>query len=76
MRSRVFFADLGADTRENLTAKIGRLLEEVSITSRIKDKELVAIKLHFGEKGNTAFIRPIFLSTIVQKVKSCGGTGS
>ena len=73
MPSRVFFADLRADTRENLTDKINRLLDEVEISSRIKDKELVALKLHFGEKGNTAFIRPVFLRDIVQKVKSCGG---
>ncbi len=73
MESQVFFADLRSDVRENMTAKLSRLLEQVSISSIITDKELVAVKLHFGEKGNTAFIRPIFLRDIVQKVLACGG---
>jgi hypothetical protein len=34
---------------------------------------LVAIKLHFGERGNTAFIRPVFIRQIVDKVKAAGG---
>ena len=73
MKSPVFFADLRTNVKENLTAKIQRLLDTVSIKSCIQENELVAVKLHFGEKGNTAFIRPIFLRTIVQKVSACGG---
>jgi uncharacterized Fe-S center protein len=73
MKSQVFFTDLRTDSKENLTGKLNRLLDQVSISSIIRDKELVAIKLHFGEKGNTAFIRPIFLRDIVQKVFACGG---
>ena len=33
----------------------------------------MAIKLHFGEKGNTAFIRPNFIRAIVDRVRSLGG---
>jgi uncharacterized protein len=73
MRSPVFFADLRIDFKENLNAKLQRLLDTVSMASRIQDSELVAVKLHFGEKGNTGFIRPIFLRAIVQKITACGG---
>jgi uncharacterized protein len=73
MKSQVFFADLRTDFKENLNAKIHRLLDSVSIASCIKTNELVAVKLHFGEKGNTAFIRPIFLRDIVNKIIACGG---
>jgi hypothetical protein len=73
MKSHVFFIDLRTDIKENLTGKLNRLLDQVSISSIIKKKELIAVKLHFGEKGNTAFIRPIFIRDIVQKIKDCGG---
>jgi hypothetical protein len=73
MKSRVFFIDLRTDTKENLTGKLNRLLDQVSISSIIKKKELIAVKLHFGEKGNTAFIRPIFIRDIVQKIRACEG---
>lgn len=73
MRSPVYFADLRTDVKENLNAKLYRLLDTVSMASRIQTNELVAVKLHFGEKGNTAFIRPIFLRDIVSKITACGG---
>jgi uncharacterized Fe-S center protein len=34
---------------------------------------LVALKLHFGEKGNTAYVPPIFLRRIVNQVKRSKG---
>ena len=73
MKSRVFYIDLRTDTKENLTGKLNRLLDQAAISSIINNKELIAVKLHFGEKGNTAFIRPIFIRDIVQKIKDCGG---
>jgi hypothetical protein len=73
MKSRVFYIDLRTDTKENLTGKLNRLLDQAALNSIIKNKELIAVKLHFGEKGNTAFIRPIFIRDIVQKIKDCGG---
>lgn len=41
--------------------------------SVISPKDLVAIKIHFGEKGNTACIRPQFIRKIVDKIKQAGG---
>jgi uncharacterized Fe-S center protein len=72
MKSDVFFADLksgGKTTLERLDA----LLDRTDLKRKIKERDLVAIKLHFGEKGNTAFIRPIFLRRIVDRVKQCQG---
>ncbi|MFC1883342.1 DUF362 domain-containing protein [Thermodesulfobacteriota bacterium] len=38
----------------------------------IRPGNLVAVKLHFGEKGNSAFIRPVFIRQIVDNLKSMG----
>ena len=39
----------------------------------IEPGELVAIKLHFGERGGTAFISPVYVREIVARVKEAGG---
>jgi uncharacterized Fe-S center protein len=73
MASKVYFADLHADVNRNLLDKVGELLDRVELSKRIKPNGTVAIKLHFGERGNTAFVRPIFLRRIVERVKELGG---
>jgi uncharacterized protein len=73
MTSKVFFADMRASHEENLFAKIGRLLRECGIGERIGSGDLVAVKLHFGERGNHAFVRPVFVRRVVEEIKSCGG---
>ncbi len=73
MKSKVYFIDLRASFKENFLGKLGRLLKTAGIAETVSKRDLVAIKLHFGELGNTAFIRPVFLRTIVQVVKETGG---
>jgi hypothetical protein len=73
MTSTVYFMDFRATPQENLYAKLDRLMETAGISKVFSKRDLVAVKLHFGEMGNTAFIRPIFLRRIVQAVKKHGG---
>ena len=74
MKSKVYFIDLKATPKENLVAKIARLMHTAGLSEKIKKRDLVAVKLHFGELGNTAFIRPVFLRKIVETVKDVGGS--
>ena len=71
--SKVFFTDLRARPDRSLLNKIETLLDRMKINKGIKDNELVAVKLHFGEHGNCAFLRPVFVRTIVNKIKGAGG---
>jgi hypothetical protein len=73
MKSPVYFIDLRATHKENFPAKLKRLLETAGISEIIKKKDLVALKVHFGELGNTAYIRPVYLRKIVETVKALGG---
>jgi uncharacterized Fe-S center protein len=73
MKSNVYFIDLRASAKENLVNKLARLLDTTGLAETIKQRELVAVKLHFGEKGNTAFIRPVFIRKIVESIKRIGG---
>lgn len=68
--SKVYFADMRADKHsESLIAKLGKLFYQAGFHEMLNPKELVGIKLHFGETGNTGFIRPIYIRKIVQEIK-------
>ena len=73
MTGTVFFADMRAGHKDNLFAKIGRLMQSCGVRERIAADDLVAVKVHFGERGNHAFVRPIFIRRVVEEIKSCGG---
>lgn len=73
MAATVWFADLRSGTRENLFDKLERLLNEAGIAQIISHNDLTAIKIHFGEKGGHAYIRPVFIRKIVEQVKLLGG---
>lgn len=73
MSSKVYFADMRAGARENLFAKIGRLMKQAGVADCVAAGNLVAVKVHFGEKGNHTFVRPIFVRRVVDEIKECGG---
>lgn len=58
MASKVYWADFRADFRENLQQKLTRLMKTAGMGEIDFDNKYVAIKMHFGEPGNLAFLRP------------------
>ncbi len=73
MKNNVYFIDLRATFKENLVAKLGRLVETAGLDEAVKKRDLVAVKIHFGELGNTAFIRPVFIQKIIEQIKGLEG---
>ena len=71
--STVYGMDLSAKWKENLLQKLGRLMERAGMAKTVGRRDLVAVKLHFGETGNVAFIRPVFVRRIVDAVRAAGG---
>jgi uncharacterized Fe-S center protein len=69
MESTVYFTDMRAGHKENLFGKIGRLMESCGLAEIVKPGDLVAVKLHFGERGNHTFIRPVFIRRVVEEIK-------
>jgi len=74
MASKVFFTDLKASFQENMPAKIAKLLETAGIAETVSKRDLTAVKIHFGEKGNTAFIRPVYIRTIIEAIRRLGSS--
>ncbi len=73
MASKVYFADLRTDYRENLQQKLTRLLKTAGMGDINFDGKFVAIKMHFGEPGNLAFLRPNWAKTVADFIKERGG---
>ncbi len=73
MASKVYYGDLRADFHENLQQKLTRLMKTAGMGQIDFDKKYVAIKMHFGEPGNLAFLRPNWAKTVADFVKERGG---
>ena len=72
-RSKVYFTTFKTTGNENLLQKLRRLI----LTAGIRDIDFpdryAAIKIHFGEMGNLAFLRPNYAKVVADVVKECGG---
>ena len=73
MVSNVYFIDMRATMKESFIAKIGRLMATAGISEATEKRDLTAVKIHFGELGNAAFIRPVYIRKVVQTIKQAGG---
>jgi uncharacterized Fe-S center protein len=72
--SKVYFADVRASSRhESLPRKVEKLFEAAGFAGLIAKDDLVAVKMHFGESGGTAFISPVLVRPVVDRVKKAGG---
>ena len=73
MASKVYYGDLRADFHENLQQKLTRLMRTAGMGQIDFEKKFVAIKMHFGEPGNLAFLRPNWAKTVADFIKERGG---
>jgi uncharacterized Fe-S center protein len=69
----VWFAPMRSAKKISLVKRVGTLLERAGLRQAIAEGDFVAIKLHFGEEGNTAFVQPLFAREVVRRVKEHGG---
>lgn len=71
--SKVYFTNLRTGTSTNLQQKLTKLVKKAGISNIDFENKYVAIKIHFGEPGNLAFLRPNYARTIADLVKELGG---
>ncbi len=71
--SKVFFTDMRCEIGTSLLHKMDKLMLAAGIEQIPFNKAFVAIKIHFGEPGNLAFLRPNFAKTVADRVKALGG---
>jgi uncharacterized protein len=73
MVSKVYFTDFRANPQKNFMSKLQELIGAAGLHQVIGNRDLTAVKIHFGEMGNAAFIRPIYLRQIIAQIKQAGG---
>jgi len=71
--SKVYFAPMRSQMKRSMVARVGSLLGRAGLGDAIAAGDLVAIKLHFGEQGNTGFVSPVYLREVVKRVRDVGG---
>ena len=72
-KSEVYFADMRCRVGDGLLAKLERLLKRAGLEKIDFRNKYTALKIHFGEPGNLAFLRPNFAKTVADQVKALGG---
>lgn len=73
MSSEVYFTSLKTKQGQSLITKLEKLIFRAGILEAVEPKDLVAIKMHFGERGNLAYVRPQFVRRVVDLVKKKEG---
>jgi uncharacterized Fe-S center protein len=73
MASKVLFAPVRSVKKRSMVSRVGMLLERAGLGDAIAENDLVAVKMHFGEAGNTGFVHPVFVREVVARVKAHGG---
>jgi hypothetical protein len=65
--------DRAVGTTSGLAAKVQQLFDRAGLNECFDKGDSVGIKVHMGDWFNTAYVRPIFVRAIVDKVKEYGG---
>ena len=72
-KAKVYFTDFRTSSDENLLQKLKRLMATAGMDTIDFTNKYVAIKLHFGEPGNLAYVRPNYVRAVAEFIKDLGG---
>jgi len=73
MTSKVYFASVFAKKSADAPInKISTLWEMAGFGALFKKNDFVAVKCHFGEQGNTAFVAPVYLRRVIDMLHHGG----
>lgn len=71
--SKVYYTSFKTTIHENLLQKLHRLMKQAGFEQIDFTDKYAAIKIHFGEYGNLAFLRPNYAKVVADYVKELGG---
>jgi uncharacterized Fe-S center protein len=72
-KSKVYWTNMRSRVGDSLLAKMERVIQQAGIEAIDFSNKYVAIKIHFGEPGNLAFLRPNWAKTLADYIKKRGG---
>jgi uncharacterized Fe-S center protein len=65
----VFIPASGKENHEILAKKTERVFIELGLEASLDKDSFAGIKIHFGEKGNTGYIKPSWLVSLIDSLK-------
>ncbi|MBQ6513969.1 MAG: DUF362 domain-containing protein [Clostridia bacterium] len=72
-KSKVYFTDFRTKPNVSQGVRLQKLCRQAGLEKIDFEGKFVAIKLHFGELGNFAYIRPNYVKAVADLVKELGG---
>lgn len=72
-KSKVYFSDFHTVDGLSLPKKLSRLIKRAGFDNIDFEDKFAAIKIHFGEPGNLAYLRPNYAKVVADMVKERGG---
>lgn len=73
-KSKVYFTDFRTKANGiSLPEKLKQLIRKAGMPTIDFGNKFVAIKIHFGELGNLAYLRPNYAKAVADVIKECGG---
>ena len=69
-QAKVYFTDFRCHPGLNQQQKLEKLLTAAGMGNIDFEGKIVAIKLHFGELGNLAYLRPNYAKTVADFIKA------
>jgi uncharacterized Fe-S center protein len=73
MKANVYYTTMKIVHQESLLDKLENLLRKAGLEKIDFQEKFVAIKIHFGEPGNLAYLRPNYAMRVVNLIKRLGG---
>ena len=71
--SNVYYTNMRTTLQENLLQKLERLVKKAGMMDIDFSNKYTAIKIHFGEPGNLAYLRPNYSKVLVDLIRSANG---
>jgi len=69
----IYFTDMQTEFGNSLEKKFRALLKKSGYLEGITEGQLVALKVHVGERGNLGYVNPNFARIVAEEVKARGG---
>lgn len=72
-KAKVYFTDFRTQLDVSQGVKLQKLCRKAGIQDIDFEGKFVAVKMHFGELGNFAYLRPNYVKAVVDVIKELGG---
>ena len=73
-KSKVYYSDFRTKIGVSQCTKLQKLMKAAGVANIDFADKFVAIKMHFGELGNCAYLRPNYAKAVADVIRELGGT--